>query len=132
MARCILQFVTQETDHAATPPTLNIYSAPDRRDFVLRRLEVPIAIRDVSDDALAVLEQFGGSVVVSGEAYLLTGCVEEAHRLTQEVLTDASRFKERGHEARALRLLGEIAMRDDPPDVALAEAYYQQALALAE
>jgi hypothetical protein len=38
----------------------------------------------------------------------------------------------RGQEARALWLLGEIAMRCDPPDVAPAEAPYQQALALAE
>jgi tetratricopeptide (TPR) repeat protein len=38
----------------------------------------------------------------------------------------------RGNEARALWLLGEIAMRRDPPDVAQAEAHYQQALTLAE
>jgi predicted protein tyrosine phosphatase len=38
----------------------------------------------------------------------------------------------RGNEARALWLLGEIAMRRDPPDVAQAEAHYQQALALAD
>ena len=38
----------------------------------------------------------------------------------------------RGEEARALWLLGEIAMRRDLPDAAQAEAYYQQALALAE
>ena len=40
--------------------------------------------------------------------------------------------KMRGEEAWALWLLGEIAMRRDPPDVAQAEAHYQQALALAE
>jgi Flp pilus assembly protein TadD len=38
----------------------------------------------------------------------------------------------RGNEARTLWLLGEIAMRRDPPDVTPAEAHYQQALALAE
>jgi tetratricopeptide (TPR) repeat protein len=38
----------------------------------------------------------------------------------------------RGGEARALRLLGEIAIRRDPPDVAPAEEHYQQALALAD
>jgi tetratricopeptide (TPR) repeat protein len=38
----------------------------------------------------------------------------------------------RGSEARALWLLGEIAMRHDPPEVAQVEAHYQQSLALAE
>ena len=67
-----------------------------------------------------------------GEAYLRAGCREEAHRLTQEVLTDARHLQERGWEAWALWLLGEIAMRHDPLDVAQVEAHYQQALALAE
>jgi hypothetical protein len=38
----------------------------------------------------------------------------------------------RGHEAHALRLLGEIALQRDPPDVVSAAAHYQQALALTE
>ena len=38
----------------------------------------------------------------------------------------------RGEEARALWLLGEIARRRGPPDVAQAEAHYQQALTSAE
>jgi tetratricopeptide (TPR) repeat protein len=38
----------------------------------------------------------------------------------------------RGEEARALWLLGEIAMRRGPPDVTQAEAHYQQALISAE
>jgi tetratricopeptide (TPR) repeat protein len=98
------------------------------------------ALAGRATDALAVLGKVSGKTpylnlnisLACGEAYLRVGYVEEAHRLTQEVLTDAHRFKERGYEAWALWLLGEIAMRDDPPDVALAEAYYQQALALAE
>ena len=40
--------------------------------------------------------------------------------------------KERGHQAWALRLLGEIALHRHPPEVAPAEAFYRQALALAE
>ena len=39
---------------------------------------------------------------------------------------------ERGHQAYGLRLLAEIAARREPPESALAEAYYRQALALAE
>jgi hypothetical protein len=39
---------------------------------------------------------------------------------------------ERGHEAWALRLLGEIAAHHDHPDVATAEAHYSAAMALAD
>ncbi len=38
----------------------------------------------------------------------------------------------RGYEGYAVRLLGEIASHPDPPDVETAEAYYRQAMALAE
>jgi hypothetical protein len=37
--------------------------------------------------------------------------------------------QERGNEAYALRLLGEIAVRREPSEVEQAEAHYQQALA---
>jgi hypothetical protein len=40
--------------------------------------------------------------------------------------------QERGCEAWALRLLGEIAVQCDPPEVEQVEASYRQALALAE
>ncbi|HEX2522738.1 MAG TPA: tetratricopeptide repeat protein, partial [Terriglobia bacterium] len=40
--------------------------------------------------------------------------------------------KERGYEAWALRLLGEIAAHNEPPDVPAAEEHYHQAIALAE
>jgi tetratricopeptide (TPR) repeat protein len=40
--------------------------------------------------------------------------------------------KERGHEAYALRLLGQIEARREPPEVEPAEAHYREALALAE
>ena len=58
--------------------------------------------------------------------------MEEAHRLAQRGLENACYRKRRGEEARALWLLGEIAMHRDPPDVTPTEAHYRQALALAE
>jgi tetratricopeptide (TPR) repeat protein len=67
-----------------------------------------------------------------GEAHLLTGKLEEAHALAEHALTHTRTYKERGNEAYTLHLLGDIAMRRDPPDVAQAEAHYRQALALAE
>ena len=42
------------------------------------------------------------------------------------------RHQERGNQAYALRLLGEIAAQREPPEVEQAEAHYRQALALAE
>ena len=67
-----------------------------------------------------------------GEAQLLSGRLEEAHTLTERTLTLAREHQERGHQAYALRLLGDIAARRDPPEVEQAEAHYQHALALAE
>ena len=67
-----------------------------------------------------------------GEAQLLAGRLEEAQALAERALALARAHQERGHQAYALRLLGDIAARRDPPEVEQAEAHYQQALALAE
>jgi tetratricopeptide (TPR) repeat protein len=60
-----------------------------------------------------------------GEAYLLVGCTENATPLAERALMLARDHKERGHQAWALRLLGEIALHDHAPDVALAETHYR-------
>jgi hypothetical protein len=52
-----------------------------------------------------------------GEAYLLVGRATEASECATPALTLARERKERGHEAWALRLLGEIASHADSPDV---------------
>jgi tetratricopeptide (TPR) repeat protein len=67
-----------------------------------------------------------------GEAYVLAGCLEEAHALAERTLVLVRERQERGNEAYALRLLGEIAAQHEPPGIEQAEAYCQQALALAE
>jgi tetratricopeptide (TPR) repeat protein len=67
-----------------------------------------------------------------GEAHLLAGHLEDAHTCAERMLTLARAHQERGHQAYALRLLGEIAAHRAPPDVAEAAAHYRQALALAE
>ena len=66
-----------------------------------------------------------------GEAHMLAGCLEEAQALAERALTHAHAHQERGHQAYALRLLGEIAVRREPLEVEPAEDYYRQALALA-
>ena len=67
-----------------------------------------------------------------GEAHLLAGRLEEAKVLADSALALARVHHERSNEAYALRLLGAIAQRRDPPDNMLAETHYQQALTLAE
>jgi tetratricopeptide (TPR) repeat protein len=67
-----------------------------------------------------------------GEAHRLAGHLEEARTLAEQTLAFARAHQERGHEAYALRLLGDIAARREPPDVAQAEVHYKQALVLVE
>jgi tetratricopeptide (TPR) repeat protein len=71
-------------------------------------------------------------VVWLGEAYLYASRVDEAHTQAQHALEFARAHQERGHEAYALRLLGDIAAQRQPPEAEPAEAYYRQAFALAE
>ena len=63
---------------------------------------------------------------------MLAGRLEEAQALAERALALARAHQERGHQAYALRLLGEIAARREPLESALAEAHYRQALALSE
>src|SRR5262249_46115133 len=67
-----------------------------------------------------------------GEASLLAGRLEEAHQLAERALAHARDYKQQGHEAWALRLLGEIAAQRTPLEVESAAASYRQAIALAE
>jgi hypothetical protein len=67
-----------------------------------------------------------------GEAYLLADRPSDARASADRALALARQHKERGNEAWALRLLGEIAAHADPPDSDQAEIHYCQALALAE
>jgi tetratricopeptide (TPR) repeat protein len=94
-------------------------------------------------DALTLLEQaverptmrrsYSQQVSWLGEAYLMAGRREEANQAASRGLSLAREKRERGYEAWALRLLGEIAAyKDDPPEVGEAKDYYRQALALAE
>jgi hypothetical protein len=66
-----------------------------------------------------------------GEAQMLAGHLEEAQALAERALAHAQAHQERGNQAYALRLLGDIAARREPPASDQAEDYYRQALALA-
>jgi len=67
-----------------------------------------------------------------GEAYLLAGRIEDADQQARHALERSQGLKQRGHEAYALRLLGEIAAQRQPPDAEAAVAAYRQAMTLAD
>jgi tetratricopeptide (TPR) repeat protein len=96
----------------------------DAMPLLTQAMEQTIATDMVGDQALCRLSL--------SEAQLPAGRLEEAHALAERTLALAREYGERGHQAYALRLLGDIAMRRDPSDVASTEAHYRQALALAD
>jgi predicted ATPase len=67
-----------------------------------------------------------------GEAHLLADQLEAAHALAKRALALAREHQEHGYQAYALRLLGDIAVRREPPASDQAGDYYHQALTLAE
>jgi tetratricopeptide (TPR) repeat protein len=66
-----------------------------------------------------------------GEAYLLADQVENARACADRAVMLARGRGERGYEAWALRLLGEIASHHGLPDLAMASAHYGAAMTLA-
>jgi class 3 adenylate cyclase/tetratricopeptide (TPR) repeat protein len=66
-----------------------------------------------------------------GAAHLLAGSLAEADAVAEGALAHAREHQERGHQASALRLLGDIAAHRAPPDADQAAAHYRQALTLA-
>jgi tetratricopeptide (TPR) repeat protein len=70
-------------------------------------------------------------VVQMGEACTLADQHEDALVYGEQALSLSRQRGQRGHEAWALRLLGEAASRHHSPDMAVAEAHFGAALALA-
>jgi hypothetical protein len=70
-------------------------------------------------------------VLWQSEAVFLTGRGEEARHLALQALDLARTCHERGSEAWALWLMGEIARQCQPVDASRAVMYYGQALAVA-
>jgi tetratricopeptide (TPR) repeat protein len=96
----------------------------DAMPLLTQAIEQNIAMKIVGEYALCSLPL--------GEAHLLAGRLEEAQALTEQTLAHTRAHQERGHQAYALHLLGEIVMHREPPDVELAAVHYHQALTLAE
>jgi tetratricopeptide (TPR) repeat protein len=70
-------------------------------------------------------------VVNLAEAYTLAGQLEDARAFADQALTLTRERGQRGWQARALWILGEIASRPDVRDVETAPGHYRQAMRLA-
>jgi class 3 adenylate cyclase/tetratricopeptide (TPR) repeat protein len=66
------------------------------------------------------------------EGYLFLDRIDEARRLAERAFELAKQYKERGHQAWTLKLLGDISMHESRRDPSGAEARYRHALALSE
>ena len=118
-----------------------VWDIPNMFATVASRLGYAYALCGRVTEALPLLEQItsngrGAShalyVAHLSEAYLLAGRTEDGLERVQRALALSRDQKQRGYEAYALRLLGEIAARCEPSESDQAEAHYRQALALAE
>jgi tetratricopeptide (TPR) repeat protein len=84
-------------------------------------------------EQLSFSAQRGSSdeVLRLGAAYFLAGRLADVIPLAERALVLSRDCKERGTQAWALRLLGEIWVHRDPPEIQQAADCYRQALALA-
>jgi tetratricopeptide (TPR) repeat protein len=99
------------------------------------RVAEALPLLEQAEQRGAAMGTTGGRALRVGyvsEAYLLAGRMQEAVQLAGRALDLARAHKERGHEAWALRLFGEIAAHQDPPEIGPAAHHYRQALALAD
>jgi class 3 adenylate cyclase/tetratricopeptide (TPR) repeat protein len=103
----------------------HMYAHSGRVDEGLSSLEQALTASESTGTGF--LQSIG--IVQLGEGYLLADKSESARAAADRALTLARQRGERGHEAWALRLLGEIATHQS--DVATAERQYAAAMALA-
>jgi class 3 adenylate cyclase/tetratricopeptide (TPR) repeat protein len=104
------------------------YTLSGRIPEALPLLERSIAL----DTSMGVMVGHALSITWLSEGYLRAGRMHEAKALAARALELSRTYKERGNEAYALQLHGEIAADHDPPEVEQAEDGCRQALALAE
>jgi tetratricopeptide (TPR) repeat protein len=98
---------------------------------VAEALPVLERVVEQTDTMGAIFDHVLG-VIPLGEGYLRAGRIEDAHHQARHAVEVCRQHQERGHEAWALRLLGEVAAQHDPPSLEHAADDYRQALALAE
>jgi tetratricopeptide (TPR) repeat protein len=93
---------------------------------------LPLLEQAMEHTAAAIGSEAATQAACLSHAYLLAGRLQDASTLAGRALEFSRAHRERGHQAYALRLLGEIAAQREPPEVEPASASYLQALTLAE
>ena len=90
--------------------------------------------RSLVRDGIAMQRMGGHAILVVrlGEAYLRAGRPADALDAAEQAVRLAREHKERGHEAYALRLLGDVASQGKRSEVEKAEDFYGQAGAVSE
>src|SRR5262244_3985048 len=102
---------------------------------LLERSEEGLRLLEHSDELSDIIGRKAGQslrVTWHGQASFLAGQVEEARKYATRALALATQTKERGYEAWALKLLGDVALRNDSTELEQAEKYYNLALGLAK
>jgi tetratricopeptide (TPR) repeat protein len=136
-ATLTLEHALEICQGADSPPLFHAVSSVLAHAYALsgRSAEAtPLLEQAVERPVLIGATQEGQSLrtIWLSEAYLLAGREADARAAAHRALGLARQHKERGHEAYTLRLLGEIAAREDPIDIGKAEDHHRQALALAD
>ena len=99
------------------------------------RLDEALPLLERAADQAASMNRLSGHslrLTHLGEAYLAVGRTEDALVAAINAVALSRKHKEGGYQAWALRLLGELSAMRERPAVGEAEAYFGQALALAE
>jgi tetratricopeptide (TPR) repeat protein len=103
------------------------YTLSERVSEALPLLQQAVA----QDTSRGIAAGHARRVAYLSQAYVLAGRIDEAVDLAASALAFARTLKARGNEAYALWLHGEIRVQQEPLAGEAADAYYQQALALA-
>ena len=109
-------------------PLGRAYTGAGRHDEALRILQGAVQ----QAEAMGFAADHALRLTWLAEAYLLAADGDAAKRLALRALELARRHGERGHEAYALRLLGDLQTKDSAPDIEKAAEHYRAALTLAE
>jgi tetratricopeptide (TPR) repeat protein len=131
----ILERALHVWESADLPPVLLELAGPLASAYASAgRAGEAIALLERAVQQAMALRHRLGNVLRSGglaEAYLAAGRLDEALPLAQLYVDMTRMVNGRGHTAWALRLLGEIAARVEPPEAGRAEAAFAESLALA-
>ena len=102
--------------------------ALDRKQDGLSLLEEGVRL----SDEVGVKAYLARWATLLGEGFLAIGDTARAAQIGERALELARTHGERGHEAAALRLLGDLALAHEPPLVGTATEHYRTAIAIAD